>query len=110
MTKIRIILLALALKNASAFVAVDRRNGWRHDAISSQGLAASNSDSEESTMSEAERMAAVRSLQNSFYATTADDHNDISNQCPSLHTSTGIMTNLPLWRVGWVEVPDGPIA
>ncbi|KAL3921223.1 MAG: hypothetical protein SGARI_006734, partial [Bacillariaceae sp.] len=62
-----------------------------------------NSENEEpSTMSEAERMAAVRSLQNSFYATTTEDD---STPRPSLAASTGIMTNLPLWRVGWVEVP-----
>jgi hypothetical protein len=52
-------------------------------------------------MTQAERMAAVRSLQNSFYSlSTGEDH-----PRPNLDSSTGIMTHLSLWRVGWVELP-----
>jgi len=49
-------------------------------------------------MNEEERMAAVRTLQDSFYQTT-------TCEAPSLDAATGIMRNLPLWRVGWVELP-----
>ena len=106
MTKIWILSLFIALEYAFSFVAVNGRNGLQrlhYVASVSQRLASKNGENgEESTMSEAERMAAVRILQNSFYATSTKD--DV-NQRPSLVASTGIMTNLPLWRVGWVEVP-----
>lgn len=49
-------------------------------------------------MSEEERMTVVRSLQNVFY--TNETH-----QFPSLDAPSGIMRNLPLQRVPWIELP-----
>ena len=45
---------------------------------------------------DSERMALVRSLQKTFYENGADD-------AVSFDSSTGMVYNLPLWRVGWVE-------
>lgn len=63
-------------------------------------------------MSETERMELVRSLQNTFYRSSssssiADDDDDIGREQEAPHFSPkdGILSNLPLWRVGWVEVP-----
>lgn len=67
-------------------------------------------------MEESERMEMVRQIQKSFYQSTAatSDNDDTSSDeegnvgaenGPKLMSGDGIMTNLPLWRVGWVEVP-----
>jgi hypothetical protein len=57
----------------------------------------SSSSNEENE--EERRMELVRQLQKTFYqSSTTDDE-------PYLEESTGRMCNLPLWRVGWVEVP-----
>lgn len=45
----------------------------------------------------------VRSLQKTFYNSPNDDENALPR--PELQTKTGMLTNLPLWRVGWTEVP-----
>jgi hypothetical protein len=60
--------------------------------------------------SDMERMEMVRSLQKSFYSSSSSSENDESESSlpstrPKLDTSTGILTHLPLWRVGWSEVP-----
>lgn len=44
------------------------------------------------------KMALVRSLQMSYYKSTNFTHS-------SLDTSTGQIYDLPLWRVGWTELP-----
>jgi Lon protease-like protein len=49
---------------------------------------------------EEKRMEMVRQLQNTFYASDDDDSPGVQ-----LEESAGRMLNLPLWRVGWVEVP-----
>ena len=49
-------------------------------------------------MNDEARMVAVRTLQDSFYGST-------NHEPPVLDESTGIMRNLPLWRVGWAELP-----
>ena len=69
-------------------------------------LLASSSSSEE----EEKRMEMVRQLQNTFYLTTDEEgestpSSTASSSSPRLEESTGRMLNLPLWRVGWVEVP-----
>ncbi|EJK77626.1 hypothetical protein THAOC_00530 [Thalassiosira oceanica] len=48
---------------------------------------------------DSERMDLVRSLQKTFYKNGADA------QSVSFDSSTGMVCNLPLWRVGWVETP-----
>jgi Lon protease-like protein len=53
---------------------------------------------------DAERMEMVRKLQKSFYSQASNDTNK-ETQLSQLQSDTGIMTNVPLWRVGWVEVP-----
>ena len=60
-------------------------------------------DDEESSMSEAQRMEMVRSLQKAFYSSPSEDDSSLPH--PQLDPKTGILSNLPLWRVGWVEVP-----
>jgi Lon protease-like protein len=47
---------------------------------------------------EEERMKRIRSLQDAFYS--ADDA-----QTTTVDSTTGIVSNLSLWRVGWVELP-----
>lgn len=67
---------------------------------------------------ESNRMDIVRSLQKSFYMpdgpttlTPRDDNDEAegfvtsSRQKAQLDESTGKVTNLPLWRVGWIETP-----
>jgi hypothetical protein len=44
------------------------------------------------------RMALVRSLQKSYYRSTNFTR-------PAVDPTTGIITDLPLWRVGWTELP-----
>ena len=70
-------------------------------------------------MEESERMEMVRQIQKSFYQSTAstaisNDDNTSSDEEGNVGAESGpkllsghggIMTNLPLWRVGWVEVP-----
>lgn len=50
-------------------------------------------------ITESKRMEMVRLLQKSFYQTGSND-----TPRPTLR-DTGILTNLPLWRVDWVELP-----
>ena len=50
---------------------------------------------------ESKRMDMVRSLQKAFYQPNEVDE----GTRPKLDESTGILTDLPLWRVGWVETP-----
>jgi len=89
-----------------------------------------NDDDDESPLenestAEQRRMEMVRSLQKSFYAPDATTQDTIATATAKTTTSrtrptkskksttintelqsqTGIVTNLPLWRVGWVEVP-----
>lgn len=80
----------------------------RHEqAAFSQLLASSSSEDDD----EAERMEKVRRLQKTFYASTSSDGDEPSSSSSSsggrteFEESTGRMLNLPLWRVGWVEVP-----
>ena len=47
-----------------------------------------------------ERMNFVRSLQKTFYNDGAD-----AESVSQFDSSTGMVYNLPLWRVGWVETP-----
>ena len=60
----------------------------------------SSSNNNNDELDEADRMELVRKLQKSFYQ-------DPANETPraALDPATGIFQNLPLWRVGWVEVP-----
>mmetsp|Transcript_2015 Transcript_2015/g.5807 ORF Transcript_2015/g.5807 Transcript_2015/m.5807 type:complete len:522 (+) Transcript_2015:96-1661(+) len=75
-----------------------------------------NTDDDEDDLErrERERMAAVRALQKTFYQSSAadsssDDDGGLPDTTtlapPQLQPSTGILTNLGLWRVGWVETP-----
>lgn len=64
---------------------------------------------------ESNRMELVRSLQKSFYMmpdvsptkVILDDYDEASAYATTtqLDESTGRITNLPLWRVGWIETP-----
>jgi Lon protease-like protein len=63
-----------------------------------QSLAAGSQDENEDSSLGMDRMEMVRKLQKSFYKT--DDY-----PRAELDEKTGIMKNLPLWRVGWTEVP-----
>jgi len=60
-------------------------------------LKVSPSDDVDRPMDEAERMSMVRQLQKQFYSDAGTDM--------EYDESTGIIRNLPLWRVGWVELP-----
>ena len=53
------------------------------------------------------RMAVVRSLQMSYYlsAERQAQQTDGSHYHPELDSATGILKNVPLWRVGWTELP-----
>ena len=70
-------------------------------------LASSSSSSLEENGDETERMELVRQLQKTFYQSSpsTDDTNNNEEPRPRLETTTGRVLNLPLWRVGWVEVP-----
>eukprot|EP00977_Amphora_coffeiformis_P000188 scaffold54_cov158-Amphora_coffeaeformis.AAC.2 len=77
-------------------------------------LKRSPSDGESDGIDEAGRMELVRSLQETFYSSPStssavgpEDGDDVRNQDEGSQwlSEKGIMTNLPLWRVGWIEVP-----
>ena len=83
------------------------------------GLQGSVTDREPSDMDESKRMDLVRSIQKSYYnspstsvsISSMGDEEDIDADVfydgtpPQLSPETGILKNLPLWRVGWTEVP-----
>lgn len=54
---------------------------------------------------EKKRMEMVRSLQQTFYRSPIDDDDDASSCRSRLDENTGIVNDVPLWRVGWVETP-----
>jgi hypothetical protein len=54
-------------------------------------------DDKDDVLSDKRKMEMVRNLQDSFY-------NSNSTQA-EFDVSTGMIYNLPLWRVPWVEVP-----
>merc|ERR1719223_2259149 len=59
---------------------------------------------------EQERMNIVRNLQKSYYSdgptsATFDQPLESTHSAAYLDPATGIVKNLPLWRVGWVETP-----
>ena len=81
---------------------------WRASLLSSSS--SDDNTSEEETLSEADRMELVRKLQKSFYQPTEMEDTGSSTTTTTsttqgLDPSTGIFHQLPLWRVGWVEVP-----
>jgi type II secretory pathway pseudopilin PulG len=77
----------------------------------------SSSDKNKNNDAEQERMALVRQLQKSFYAPSSSEqkkndnddndmlHDDEQQRGVQIDHATGRVLNLPLWRVGWVEVP-----
>jgi Lon protease-like protein len=87
----------LVVPKALAFQFQSASQSWssRHG-VTSLRVKESSSDG----LDEADRMELVRKLQKSFYQ-------DPTNESPraALDPSTGILQHLPLWRVGWVEVP-----
>jgi len=70
-----------------------------------------SSDDDESSFisSEEERMEYVRELQKTFYTTSNknedDEYEDSDTKNMIVNEQTGLIKNLPLWRVGWVELP-----
>ncbi|CAB9498058.1 expressed unknown protein [Seminavis robusta] len=67
-------------------------------------LMQSNDDKEDDD--EERRMEMVRQLQKTFYQSTATTSSDEDkDEGPYLEPETGRMMHLPLWRVGWIEVP-----
>lgn len=59
---------------------------------------------------EKERMNIVRNLQKSYYSDApgsdaSDQTLESAHSAATLDPATGIINNLPLWRVGWVETP-----
>jgi len=63
-----------------------------------------SSNEESGEDSEKKRMENVRILQKTFYQTSDRASGDDEPQS-RLEEESGIVTNLPLWRVGWVETP-----
>mmetsp|Transcript_15126 Transcript_15126/g.17396 ORF Transcript_15126/g.17396 Transcript_15126/m.17396 type:complete len:532 (-) Transcript_15126:96-1691(-) len=61
-------------------------------------------DDQESEEEKRARMNIVRSLQRSFYSSPSDvgENNDSET---IVDVTTGTISNLPLWRVGWTELP-----
>ena len=57
-----------------------------------------NNNNDEENLKKRQHMAVVRSLQNSFYASQ-------QKAAPSIDKQTGMIHELPLWRVPWTEVP-----
>ena len=85
----------LSKHSSSAFLATPLPSMRLHR----QTLATASSKSDENgDTDEIERMEMVRKLQKSFYQT--EDY-----LRAELDDKSGIMKNLPLWRVGWTEVP-----
>ena len=66
-------------------------------------------DDIEEKMSEVERMARIRAIQNTYYAPPAkvkgDIEQDLTFKSSNIDLDTGCITNLPLWRVQWTELP-----
>jgi len=69
-----------------------------HEFTSKTQLHDASEGEQESEFDFKRRMAMVRSLQHSFYKS-----NEFSQ--PVLDASTGIMHDLPMWRVEWTELP-----
>lgn len=59
---------------------------------------------ESNEKAEKKRMEMVRKLQKTFYKPTDGSSGDEEPQ-PRLDEESGIVTDLPLWRVGWIETP-----
>jgi Lon protease-like protein len=76
-------------------------------------LASSSSDDNDKDNDEEKRMEIVRQLQETFYSSSDNGDDDdaasttggSSGSGTQWEESTGRILNLPLWRVGWVEVP-----
>jgi Lon protease-like protein len=63
-------------------------------------------DDDDAAATEARRMATVRYLQNAFYqtASSSNDNDEYTFVEPNAQNG-GLLLNLPLWRVDWVELP-----
>eukprot|EP00568_Trieres_chinensis_P012036 CAMPEP_0183296108 /NCGR_PEP_ID=MMETSP0160_2-20130417/3806_1 /TAXON_ID=2839 ORGANISM="Odontella Sinensis, Strain Grunow 1884" /NCGR_SAMPLE_ID=MMETSP0160_2 /ASSEMBLY_ACC=CAM_ASM_000250 /LENGTH=456 /DNA_ID=CAMNT_0025457687 /DNA_START=44 /DNA_END=1414 /DNA_ORIENTATION=+ len=97
---LRLQAILLSLRCASAFVSPQSRATARAP-TASLGMTSSSS-SDDPDEAERRRMEMVRSLQKTFYKDSGDDE---TVKRPTLQTDTGVVTDLPLWRVGWVETP-----
>jgi Lon protease-like protein len=82
---------------------------WRlHSSMSgepNQRGTAEPDDNEAAAAAEARRMATVRYLQNAFYANPSKDGDDDYAFVEPNAQNGGLLHNLPLWRVDWVELP-----
>jgi len=104
---------SILLAPSSASVAVLTRILFQQERSNRSTTRISSSNDSEvdlPSMSEEERMNAVRKLQKSFYSTTTvesatADAGGHTTPAVFLDGSTGIFHNLPLWRVDWVECP-----
>lgn len=94
-------IISLSWSPSVAFVAKSAKS--MTPAGSTSRLFSEQAPSESVEDAEKRRMEMVRSLQKSFYQSTEED--DETAPRPELQKDTGIMTNVPLWRVGWVETP-----
>lgn len=66
---------------------------------------ASSAEPNESDDDRKRRMELVRSLQSSYYKSPSSASSVDNSNAPALDKSTGIVSNLPLWRVPWTELP-----
>jgi hypothetical protein len=110
-----LILASLLSKSANAWLMPSSSHNRRyhhhhHDRCTLQFLAnEKNNDRDENPSKEEEEekskrhMEMVRSLQMSFYADERKEGSSSSH--PELDEETGILKNLPLWRVQWTELP-----
>ena len=112
------ILYCLAISSIDSFTLTNlssRSNIRNHrKGSSSVVLPSLLSDDDESSFisSEEERMEYVRELQKIFYTSAINDNKNEEDEYGNSDTKnmimnerTGVIQNLPLWRVGWVELP-----
>lgn len=94
-----LVVLSCCAAQARSFVISSQ--SWRiHSNAPPQHLHVSESDSDdEPSIDEEKRMELVRSLQSAFY------QNPGAQQRTTLNDTTGILQDLPLWRVQWTELP-----
>ena len=98
---LRFAMVASAATTAQGFAYQSRTTS---NSAFAYALKSSPSDGEPDGMDEAGRMEMVRSLQEAFYSSPSST-TTVPDEAPQFSSQNGIMTNLPLWRVGWIEVP-----
>ena len=107
----QVMLLLLSTVILHLSFAFQPRHNHHHLSLFTSSAALGGDGGEVRNEDEMERMDIVRMLQRSYYRSDDVDRNETTISQPYkgrrtiLDVDTGRVSNLPLWRVGWVETP-----